>query len=212
MRRLLIFALILTVSLGIAREVSASTDCSQWIAEYRQKLEDSQRVHKLLQASHRVHTYLKHKVTTRPKVGPTLVKTGVQLRFRRPKMTSVEMLKRFSIVCGDLTEEQPTSPLLPLLEPVSFTLAQPTFSPPEDLTSPVPSGLPLPPALLSSSPPGDSPMPPILSSGLPPGEPGNPTTVPPVPEPSTLLLVGSGASALIGRVIRSRRSTRSRCS
>ncbi len=217
MRRLLIVVLILASSLGAARRVSASTDCSQWLSEYRQKLEDNQRVHKLfLLASHKLHAYLKHKVVPRPKTPPLLVKTSVKPRPHRPKMSALEMLKRFSVVCGDLPQEESTDQLQPLLKPTTFTLAQPTFMPEEPETSPATSGLPAPPVLLSGPPSGDLPIPPIFTSGPPPGDPGapgnpgNPPTVPPVPEPSTLLLVGSGASAAIGRAIRSRRSARRR--
>jgi len=205
MRRTILALLIFTtITCGMVKTVSASPDCSKWIADYRQKLEADRQVQRLIRAKRRMHAYLKTKVHKEQKPKPVLVRTVARPRPRRPHLTPEEALRRFKIECGDLPTETSDGPLLPYDPTPAFTLARnfsPVVSADTPLASPplspqIPSGPNTPILPINPSPPGPPLMPP----------PGPPVT-PPVPEPSSIVLVTSGLAG-VAAIVRRRRENR----
>lgn len=168
----------------IAPVLYASTDCSRWVAEYKQGVMQRKAARRLRAAKFRL-TAMMHKPAP-PHLLPA-----------RKKMNPLQSLRRFQIDCGDLGE--PDTPLnaavlapLPLVPPdpkfalVSFEEPMPELPPPSDALIAV--AAPVPPLL-------DVPVLPVMTASLAPIV---------TPEPSTLLLVLSGAGAF-GYIARRRR-------
>lgn|SRR6187402_1881225 len=205
-RRLILTLLLLTVSVGTARTVAASPDCSKWVAEYRQKLENDQRVRRAVVAQRRARAYAKRKVAGYIKPKPRVITASTHPRPRRPHLTPAEMMKRFKIVCGDLPDDETATALPPQLPP-AFALARP-FTPGVENNVPVDTP---PPTITGLVPPVTPPVSPIVPSiptgpGIPPiGPPVIPPTPPAVPEPNTLLMVASGVAGLARMAYRKRR-------
>jgi len=203
-RRLILTLLLLTVSVGTARTVAASPDCSKWVAEYRQKLENDQRVRRAVVAQRRARAYARRKVAGYVKPKPRVV-TASHPRPRRPHLTPAEMMKRFNIVCGDLPNDETATALPPQLPP-TFALARP-FTPGVENTIPVDTPPPtIAPPVSPVTP--ETPLAPSFPTGpgIPPiGPPVIPPTPPAVPEPNTLLMVASGVAGLARMVYRKRR-------
>ena len=178
--RWIILAIVLCSSLScVAPVLYASTDCSRWLAEYKQGILQRRATRRLRAAKYRL-TVMLHKPAP-PRKYPM-----------RHKMGPLESLRRFQIDCGDL-DETPTPitheavlPPLPL-EPV-FALIQFPEVPPE---------LPAPgePVLLAE-------VPPLVSLPTTPIDNLPVSTV--TPEPGSLMLVLSGAVA--GLELRRRRN------
>jgi len=207
-RRLILTLLLLTVSVGTARTVAASPDCSKWVAEYRQKLENDQRVRRAMVAQRRARAYAKRKVAGYVKPKPRVVTASDHPRPRRPHLTPAEMMKRFKIVCGDLPNDE-TATALPPEPPPAYALARP-FTP--GVENPVPVDTP-PPTITGLIPPvtPETPLVPSTPSiptgpGIPPiGPPVIPPAPPAVPEPNTLLMVASGVAGLARMAYRKRK-------
>ncbi len=168
----------------IAPVMYASTDCSRWLAEYKQGIMQRRAARQLRAAKYRL-TAMVHKPAP-PHLLPA-----------RRRMGPLESLRRFQIDCGDL--EAPDTPLnaavLPPLPPVPL---DPRF----DLVSfrgPVPE---LPPpsnamvAMADVPPLADVPVVPVI---------GAPLTPLVTPEPESLLLVLSGAGTF-GYLVRRRQT------
>ena len=178
--RWIILAIVLCSSLScIAPVLYASTDCSRWLAEYKQGILQRRATRRLRAAKYRLTTMLRKPAP--PRHYPM-----------RHKLGPLESLRRFQIDCGDL-DETPTPvtheavlPPLPL-DPV-FALIHFPEVPPE---LPAPSSEPV---LLAEVPPlVNLPTTPIDNL------PASAVT----PEPSSLLLVLTGA--LAGLELRRRR-------
>ncbi len=164
----------------IAPVMYASTDCSRWLAEYKQGVMQRKAARRLRSAKFRL-TALVHKPAP-PHLLPA-----------RKRMNPLESLRRFQIDCGDLGEPDtplnaailPPLPLDPKFTMVSFGEPVPELPPPMDALVTVGT---VPPLM-------DVPVLPVISASL----------VPIItPEPGTFLLVLSGAGAF-GYLARRRR-------
>lgn len=164
----------------IAPVLYASTDCSRWLAEYKQGVMQRKAARRLRSAKFRL-TAMVHKPAP-PHLLPA-----------RKRMNPLESLRRFQIDCGDLGEPDtplnaavlPPLPLDPKFAMVNFEEPVPELPPPSDALVAVAS---VPPLL-------DVPVSPVMSASLAPIV---------TPEPGTFLLVLSGAGAF-GYIARRRR-------
>lgn len=160
----------------IAPVLYASTDCSRWLAEYKQGMMQRKAARRLRSAKLRL-TAMVHKPSP-PHLLPA-----------RHRMSPLESLRRFQIDCGDL--EEPETPLnAAVLPPAPPVLPEPMFAM-VDFGEPVPN-LPPPSTPLVA----EATVPPLL------GVPETPVigaALPPVvtPEPGTFLLVLTGAGAFV---------------
>jgi hypothetical protein len=205
-RRLVLTLLLLTVSVGTARTVAASPDCSKWVAEYRQKLENDQRVRRAMATQRRARAYMKRKVAGYVKPKPRVINVADHPRPRRPRLTPADLMKRFKIVCGDLPDDE-TATVLPPDPPPAFALARP-FIPGVENNVPIDTPPPTVTGLVPTTP-QSPPIPSIPTGpGIPPIEPPppvNPPIPPAVPEPNTLLMVASGVAGLARMAYRKRK-------
>ena len=173
--RWMILAIILCSGMScLAPVLYASTDCSRWLAEYKQGILQRRAARRLRAAKYRL-TAIVHKPAPAHHY-PT-----------RRRMSPLESLRQFQIDCGDL--ENPGNPVAnapvitplpvqPQLAMVSFPELPPELPPP---TAPEPGVAPDVPPLINV------PTTPVeIGSVLPPGE---------VPEPGSFLLVLTGAAA-----------------
>ena len=177
--RWIILAIVMCSCLScVAPVLYASTDCSRWLAEYKQGILQRRATRRLRAAKYRL-TVMMHKPAP-PRTYPM-----------RHKMGPLESLRRFQIDCGDV-DETPTpvtrQALLPPvpLEPV-FAMVQFPDVPPE---------LPAPgePVLMAEVPPlANLPLTPVDNLPV--------SSV--TPEPGSLILVLTGA--LAGLELRRRR-------
>ena len=167
----------------IAPVLYASTDCSRWLAEYKQGILQRKAARRLRSAKLRL-TAIVHPPSP-PHVLPA-----------RHRMSPLESLRRFQIDCGDL--EEPDTPLnAAVLPPAGPVLPEPRFAM-IDFGEPVPD-LPPPstPLVAEATVPPllEVPVTPVIGAALPP-------TV--TPEPGTFLLVLTGAGAFVYFVRRKR--------
>ena len=163
----------------IAPVMYASTDCSRWLAEYKQGIMQRKAARRLRSAKLRLTT-LVHKPAP-PHVLPA-----------RHRMSPLESLRRFQIDCGDL--EEPATPLdAAVLPPATPLPPGPTFEM-VDFGGPVPD-LPPPTTPLVA----EATVPPLLNVPLSPvvGVPLPPFAPAVTPEPGTFLLVLTGAGAFL---------------
>ncbi len=170
--RWIVLAIVMCSAMScVAPVLYASTDCSRWLAEYKQGILQRRATRRLRAAKYRL-TVLVHK--------PAPVRTYPM----RHRLSPLESLRRFQIDCGDL-ENTPAPPanaavIPPLpIEPV-FALVRFADAPPE---------LPAPgePLLVADAPvPTLINVPNIPVENLPsPGE---------TPEPGSLLLMVTGTA------------------
>ncbi len=160
----------------IAPVLYASTDCSRWLAEYKQGVMQRKAARRLRSAKLRLTAAIHP--SSPPHVLPA-----------RHKMGPLESLRRFQIDCGDL--EEPDTPLnAAILPPAAPVLPEPVFAM-VDFGEPVPD-LPPPSAPLVA----EATVPPLLYV---PATPVIGAALPPVvtPEPGTFLLVLTGSSAVV---------------
>ena len=155
----------------LAPVLYASTDCSRWMAEYKQGILQRRATRKLRAAKYRL-TVLVHKPAP-PRRYPV-----------RHRMSPLESLRRFQIDCGDL--DQPTPPpvqkaFIPVL-PVDPVFALISFAE-------VPPELPV-----LAEPVFTAEVPPLVNVPLSPVN-NLPVAIAVTPEPSSLLLVLTGALA-----------------
>lgn len=157
----------------IAPVLYASTDCSRWLAEYKQGIMQRKAARRLRSAKYRL-TVMVHKPAP-PHVLPV-----------RHRMSPLESLRRFQIDCGDLdTPETPlNAAVVPPLPPVPL---EPTFAM-VDFGDTVPDLPPPSPVLIS-----EGTVPPLINVPITPIL----TTAAPIvtPEPGSFLLVLTGLGA-----------------
>lgn len=218
--------LLVAASVGGARTLAASApDCARWIKEYQQGLARravSSKKH-VVKAAHRLVVPKLH--LQRASLTPS--------RVRQPKLSPVEMLRRFKVLCGeDLPDEVMQAQFVPT--GLEDTMVPVTGTPTDDDTiagltgngGPLPFGPGTPTGTGTGTTPtgtgtppgtgtsGGSPNIPIVTGtpgvpGTPVVPPGTPTPVlpSPVPEPGTfaLLLTGLGTLPVVMRMRRKAR-------
>ena len=140
MRRLLFLLFIFTVVATSAIGVSASTDCERWIASYKQSLTQQNTVKQLKTAKLNLRRYALRKIaaytSSGTKPGPRLVRAS----SLRPRLTPQQMLRRFSVLCGELPETMVPGVLdAKALPTYKFDAA--TFEPMETESAPAPGFL-----------------------------------------------------------------------
>ena len=178
--RWIVLAIVLCSGMScLAPVLYASTDCSRWLAEYKQGILQRRATRHLRAAKYRL-TALVHKPEP------------VHRYPTRHRMSPLESLRRFQIDCGDLDETPPppTSgavipplPVEPTLALVNFPEAPPELPPPSQ------------PSLIAE-------VPPLINIPITPVE-NLPAPIV-TPEPGSFLLVLSGT--LFGMEVVRRRS------
>lgn len=164
----------------IAPVLYASTDCSRWLAEYKQGIMQRKAARRLRAAKFRLIAIV-HKPTP-PHLLPA-----------RHRMSPLESLRRFQIDCGDLEEPDtplnaailpplPPLPIEPKLATLSFGEFVPELPPP---SAPMIAEATVPPLL-------DVPVSPVIGAPLAP-------TVTPEPDTVLLVLTGVGAFAYLAQ-------------
>jgi len=225
MRRLLLSLVILLFAASAAKGVHASTDCERWFIAYKSSLAQTKAAKQLRVVKHRVRGYVHRKLATYRKPKPTGKPRVLAAHARRPKMSREEMLRHFNIACGELPDSLPAQVLQAQEVAPDFLSGRPLHSDvaPVDVPN---EGL-LPPSSPTNSGwsnPFNGGVPPVFgggggnpggsgpggpgSPGLPgnPGLPGGdnpPPVIPPVPEPSSIVLLLTGIAGAAG-VVRSR--------
>ena len=174
--RWIVAAVILCSALSCAAPVLYASDCSRWIAEYKQGILQKRAARRLRAAKFRLTTLI------------SPAKPVHRYPSRRP-MGPLEALRRFQIDCGDL-ESPALGPKLPSLPILPSPLAV-EFPPlPPDLPGPTVT------QVAESTPP---------LSAIPPLEDVPTTTTPfesipvpsPVPEPGSWILVLTGVTTVL---------------
>ena len=182
--RWIVAAVILCSGAGcVAPALVASTDCSRWLAEYKQGILQRKAARRLRVAKYQL-TNLVHKPAP------------AHPRPLRHRMGPLESLRRFQIDCGDLAPPEtplqdaviPPAPVEPHLTFVSLVETPPDLPPPsQPMLSTVPPLADVPPVPVQNTPFG--------VSGIVPAA---------TPEPGSWLLVLTGAGAA-AEVIRRRK-------
>lgn len=179
--RWIVAAVILCSAMSCVAPVLYASDCSRWVAEYKQGILQRRAARRLLAAKYRL-TALVH--PARP----------IHHHPSRRPMGPLEALRRFQIDCGDLGEGSPRLPLTPLVAPplaVAFPL------------EPVPDlPLPTPAEVAENVPVAVPPLAEVPTTSIPSE---NVPSASPVPEPGSALLVLSG---FIGFALVTRRQER----
>ncbi len=165
--RWILAGVILFSSMSCIAPVLYASDCSRWIAEYKQGILQRRAARRLRAAAFRFTAV----VRPHPPVH--------RHPLRRP-MGPLEALRKFQIDCGDLDTPEmaaklPPLPLMPVPLPVEFPVAPPPELPVPALTEVAEAVPPLNDVPITSTP--------IETVGVPG----------PVPEPGSLLLVLTGA-------------------
>jgi hypothetical protein len=111
MRRILIALVTILVCAAATTGVrlQASTECERWIAEYRDTLAHSPTMQRANAARHRLHRYVHRKVAAATKPQPRILPA----RYRRPKMSREEALRKMEFACGAFAEDEPALGGLP---------------------------------------------------------------------------------------------------
>jgi hypothetical protein len=162
-------AVVLCSAMSCVAPVLYASDCSRWIAEYKQGILQRRAARRLRAAKYRL-TALVHPAQTTP-----------HHPKRRP-MGPLEALRRFQIDCGDVEtpEMAPRLPSVPVIP--TPLLAQFPEVPPPDL------GFPAPAEVAENVPPLQQ----VPTSVIPIETVPTPS---PVPEPASLALLATGAAA-----------------
>ena len=169
--RWIVLAIVLCSGMScLAPVLYASTDCSRWLAEYKQGILQRRATHRLRAAKYRL-TALVHKPAP------------VHRYPSRHRLSPLESLRRFQIDCGDLEDTPlpppmnaaviPPLPVEPALALVNFPEAPPELPPPGE------------PVLVAE-------VPPLINIPTTPIE-NLPSPIV-TPEPGSFLLVLSGAA------------------
>ncbi len=215
LRLLATSCLLVAISAGGVKTLAAIPDCARWVKEYQQGL-----------AKHAVSTK-RHVVRAARHLGVPhahLVRASAPVHRLRPaKLSPQEMLKRFRVLCGeDLPDDTIPASFVPTdYEALLVPPASPVEAPPvTEFGEPVtftPAGTAPTPQGNTPGPNFGNPVPPVVvpgggapgigtpgggtgtgSGSTPIGTPSTPVVTPsPVPEPSSLLLLLTGAAAAV---------------
>ena len=139
MRRLLLLLLVLLVVATSATGVSASTDCERWIASYKQSLAQQSSVKRLKAAKLSLRRYARRKIAAYTAPAPTPKPNLIRASSVRPRLTPQQMLRRFTVLCGELPETMAPGVLDARAVP-EFKFDTASFEPVDTLDSPA-SGL-----------------------------------------------------------------------
>lgn len=174
--RSVVAAVVLCSAMSCVAPVLYASDCSRWIAEYKQGLLQKRAAKRLQAAKFRLTAMV------RPP------QPAVHHPMRRP-MGPLEALRRFQIDCGDIESPElpPQLTSVPVL-PTPLNVEFPEVPPPD---------LPLPPATeVAELTPLTPPVPPLNDVPLTTTPVESVPVASPVPEPSSwaLLLTGFGAA------------------
>ena len=166
--RWIVAAVVLCSAMSCVAPVIYASDCSRWIAEYKQGILQRQAARRLRAAKYRLTALVQP------------AKPVHRHPARRP-MGPLEALRRFEIACGDLESPglAPKVPSVPVL-PTPLLAEFPELPPPN---------LPLP-ALVQVS----EAVPPLVDIPTTTTPMESVPTPSPVPEPGSLLLVATGAA------------------
>ncbi len=171
--RTVVAAVALCSAMSCVAPVLYASDCSRWVAEYKQGILQRRAAKRLGAARLRLTAMI------RPP------QPAVHHPMRRP-MGPLEALRRFQVDCGDLetpelAPQMPSVPILPAPLNVEFPLAPPPDLPAPPLTEVAELTPPVPPLV-------DVPITTTPFESVP--------VVSPIPEPSSwaLLLTGVGAA------------------
>lgn len=213
--------LLVAVSVGGVKTLASSPDCARWIKEYQEGLAKRGALAKkhVVHAARRLHV---------PHLRPARAIAPTH-RLRPAKLSPQEMLKRFRVLCGeDLPDDTmpvafvPTglealvvppvafpdvTPLTDIGQPVSFVPGSetPVQSAPTTTTTTT-TGSTTPPIIVTDTgAPGGGTTPPATTTGVPPIITDTPVPSP-VPEPTSLVLLLTGAAGTLPFVLRRRRS------
>ena len=221
MRRILFYLLVFTIIASGSKGL-ASTDCEKWLAEYKRELTQKATVQRALNAREHARRYAKRKLAQL--IAPAAVPgpKPVRIASTRPHLTPAQMLKRFDLLCGDLPMEAMNQVLDGRMAPDEFisemAMGGPVDAevlPPIDTLLASEDAPPYVPVEVSSGGAPNAPFFPVYGP-LPTGGGfgGTPIlTTPPVvpvapavPEPSSILLLLTGAIGVAAPVWRRRRS------
>lgn len=208
MRRLVQFVLLVLFVTASTTGIRASTDCERWFIAYKQQLAHAKSIQRIEAARRRARMYAKRKLA-----GYTKPKSPAHPRPHRRPMSREETLRHFNLACGVLPEESPDQPLIAEEKPAEFVPIAPidAFLTSDDGPE-IASYVPQPYVPPNYGPPseGGPPLyyPPVggTPGGPTPHIPNNPPPVNPppvnpppvVPEPSSIVLVLTGAIAAAG--------------
>lgn len=167
--RWIVFAIILFSGMScLAPVLYGSTDCSRWLAEYKQGILQRRAAHRLRAAKYRLVAMVHKPAPVHP-------------HPMQHRLSPLESLRRFQIDCGDLDQPAPPlsaavvppAPLEPKVVPFIFPDLPPELPPPGE------------PVLVAAN------VPPLINTPITPIEnlpaPGE------VPEPGSFVLVLTGA-------------------
>jgi hypothetical protein len=228
-RRLLLSLVVLLFAASAAKGVHASTDCERWFIAYKSSLAQTKAAKQLRIAKHRVRGYVHRKLATYRKPKPTGKPRVLAAHARRPKMSREEMLRHFNLACGEFPDNLPAQVLQAEKVAPDFLSGRPLLS--DVAQEDVPNEGLLPPSSPGNSGwsnPFNGGVPPFLGGGGGggggnpggsgpggpgnpggPGSPGNPPggdnpppVIPPVPEPSSVVLLLTGIAGAAGIVRR----------
>ncbi len=227
MRRFLLFLAVFLVVASAATGVHASTDCERWFIAYKNSLAQTAAAKHLIAAKHRAHRYVHRKLAALHKPKPANKPRVLSARFRRPKMTREEALRRFNLACGDMPEDMPTTQMVQEEDPKPDYLANPLHGDmpmekpgdgdnvAENVIPPISpgggggggwgSGGGYPPGIGGgfggggTAPGAPTPqIPGTPTGGNPPGGPSVPPPVSTVPEPGSIVLLLTGIVGAAG--------------
>ena len=176
--RWIVFAIVLSSAMScVAPVLYATTDCSRWLAEYKQGILQRRAARRLRLARYRLTTMIRRTPPVHPH--PMM-----------HRMSPLESLRRFQIDCGEIESPLPPTPNPPVIHwpelPVEPTIAYVDFGEfPPEMPPPTTPEIVVPPEI-----------PPLVNVPTTPIEIATPPGTAVTPEPGTFFFVLTGAAAL----------------